>query len=463
MDRETDNISFDFPSQSYCNFVNKAIQIDGKTISQLVSPEHNVIFNNEKIQAKELLKVGKIREEQITQYILQQEQHKKTNITNDWIKLLTWVVTDATIIDFSKKNPNSKKCTIQWHLSKERKIKELEILLKSMNVQYTKTACKKTGINKLQSFYIRIYSDYAREINNKLNGIKQFPLEWKNFNREQLLVFLDTLKITDGTDDKYGKIRWNTTNKNDVDIIQESCFKNGVYFYFSTKHYNSGFKNGKQQYKCRICPREKQFSYYADIDEIEYNDNMYCWTMPKGNLIIRRNGKVCLTGNCNFDEIYKYPIEEWNGGKVHRIRKNIYHLMRGEIYTINEKKLFVFGGGYSIDKDWRVQHYHWTGNKCWWVQEFPNQQEIDNAFNNLEKNNWNVDYIFSHSAPTNILPMVQEFFISSAKANIDIVNSTLEEIRQKTKFNHWYFGHYHGEKDFDNFSMIYYTSKNIEL
>lgn len=171
-----------------------------------------------------------------------------------------------------------------------------------------------------------------------------------------------------------------------------------------------------------------------------------------------------LDGNHeNFDEIYKYPIENWNGGKVHKIRENIYHLMRGEIYTINEKKLFVFGGGYSIDKDWRVQHYHWTGNKCWWVQEFPNQQEIDNAFNNLEKNNWNIDYIFSHSAPTNVLPMVQEFFISSAKANIDIVNSTLEEIRQKTKFNHWYFAHYHGNKTFDNFSLLYETSKNIEL
>lgn len=165
----------------------------------------------------------------------------------------------------------------------------------------------------------------------------------------------------------------------------------------------------------------------------------------------------------NYNEIYKYPVETWNGGRIHRIRKNIIHLMRGEIYTINGKKILTFGGGYSIDKEWRIEHFRQTGRKCWWAQEFPTQEEIDNAFNNLEKNNWKVDYIFSHSAPTNCLPLIQEFFISGAKANVDIVNSTLETIRQKTQFEHWYFGHYHGRKDFDKFSLLYETSINLEF
>lgn len=165
----------------------------------------------------------------------------------------------------------------------------------------------------------------------------------------------------------------------------------------------------------------------------------------------------------NFDKIQSYPVEIWNGGKVHRIRKNIFHLMRGEIYIINGKKLFVFGGGYSIDKEWRLQNERYGGSKCWWEQEFPTQQEIDNALTNLEKNDWKVDYIFTHSAPTNVLPLISEFFISGAKANVDIVNSTLETIRQLTEFEHWYFGHYHGNKNFDNFSLLYETSQNLEI
>lgn len=31
----------------------------------------------------------------------------------------------------------------------------------------------------------------------------------------------------------------------------------------------------------------------------------------------------------NFDRLYGYPIENWQGGKVHKIRPSVLHLMRG--------------------------------------------------------------------------------------------------------------------------------------
>lgn len=43
-----------------------------------------------------------------------------------------------------------------------------------------------------------------------------------------------------------------------------------------------------------------------------------------------------------FKTLYSYPEEEWNGGKVHKIRKNILHLKRGEIFNIENKKFFTF-------------------------------------------------------------------------------------------------------------------------
>ena len=174
---------------------------------------------------------------------------------------------------------------------------------------------------------------------------------------------------------------------------------------------------------------------------------------------------VFVDGNHeNFPKIYSYPLEKWNNGIVHTIRNNIRHLMRGEIYTFGSKTFFSFGGGYSIDKEFRLGHEKIWGNKIWWEEEFPTQEEIDFAFRNLEEHNWEVDYIITHSAPTNILPLVSEFFISNAKADIDIVNSTLEKIRQKTTFDHWYFGHYHGNKEIDDkFTILYEISKNIEV
>ena len=32
----------------------------------------------------------------------------------------------------------------------------------------------------------------------------------------------------------------------------------------------------------------------------------------------------------NYTRLYNYPIEEWKGGKVHKIRDSVLHLMRGE-------------------------------------------------------------------------------------------------------------------------------------
>ena len=51
----------------------------------------------------------------------------------------------------------------------------------------------------------------------------------------------------------------------------------------------------------------------------------------------------------NYTRLYNYPVEEWHCGKVHKIRNSVLHLMRGEIFNINNKKIFTFGGAKSHD------------------------------------------------------------------------------------------------------------------
>ena len=51
----------------------------------------------------------------------------------------------------------------------------------------------------------------------------------------------------------------------------------------------------------------------------------------------------------NFTRLYNYPVEEWYGGKVHKIRDSVLHLMRGEIFNIDNKNFFTFGGAKSHD------------------------------------------------------------------------------------------------------------------
>lgn len=39
----------------------------------------------------------------------------------------------------------------------------------------------------------------------------------------------------------------------------------------------------------------------------------------------------------NFDRLYEYPVEEWHGGKVHKIRPSVIHLMRARYLKLKEK------------------------------------------------------------------------------------------------------------------------------
>lgn len=61
----------------------------------------------------------------------------------------------------------------------------------------------------------------------------------------------------------------------------------------------------------------------------------------------------------------------WNGGKMHRAGERVYHLMRGEVYTIYGDHYFIFGGARSVDKDRR------TEDVSWWKEEEPAPEELE--------------------------------------------------------------------------------------
>lgn len=172
----------------------------------------------------------------------------------------------------------------------------------------------------------------------------------------------------------------------------------------------------------------------------------------------------------NFNMLNEYPIEEWNGGKIHKISPNIYHLMRGQVFTINNKKFFTFGGASSIDKLQR------TENIDWWRDELPTYNEMNEGFDNLEKNNFEVDYILTHTCSshtindlyknssnflknTSLSPITKqnlEKFSNSQIKEFDIANKYFDEIKSITKFKHWYFGHFHMDLIINHSETIIY-------
>lgn len=147
----------------------------------------------------------------------------------------------------------------------------------------------------------------------------------------------------------------------------------------------------------------------------------------------------------NFDALATFPVEYWNGGKVHRIRKNILHLMRGQVFTIEGRKFFTMGGGYSIDKFLRKE------GVSWWKEEIPSDEEMEEALKNLEKHDYTVDYIITHAAPESTMNLIFPNHDPEKKLNL-----FLQEVMDRTTYTHWYFGHLHQENTYpQNITQLY--------
>lgn len=142
----------------------------------------------------------------------------------------------------------------------------------------------------------------------------------------------------------------------------------------------------------------------------------------------------------NFDMLESYPVTKWRGGKVHMIRPDIIHLMRGQVYTIYGKTFFTFGGGTSIDK------YRRREGESWWPQEIPSYDELDEAIANLKKHDNKVDFIITHSCDEKALWYPP---LRTRGTHMDVYpeNQMLSYFEDIVDYGHWYFGHYHLDGD----------------
>lgn len=151
----------------------------------------------------------------------------------------------------------------------------------------------------------------------------------------------------------------------------------------------------------------------------------------------------------NFSELYKYPIETWNGGKIHKLNDSVFHLQRGQVYTINQKKFFTFGGAMSYDIFYRLPEIDW------WKEELPNKVEENEGLSNLEKHYNNVDYILTHECPENVFEILKHYY-KYIKLESYSLKKYLKVISNLVNFKHWYFGHYHKDlKVAKKFTVVY--------
>lgn len=155
----------------------------------------------------------------------------------------------------------------------------------------------------------------------------------------------------------------------------------------------------------------------------------------------------------NHDRLHEMEVEEWHGGKVHKVRPSVLHLMRGQVFEIEGLRVFTFGGARSHDisdgilepDDPRIKKWSQDYSKLfrvrgvsWWERELPTPEELEVGIKNLDKVNWEVDWVLTHCASASTTAL-----ISAGGYSQDYFTQYLEEIKVGLKYKRWFFGHHH--------------------
>lgn len=215
------------------------------------------------------------------------------------------------------------------------------------------------------------------------------------------------------------------------------------------------------------------FGIWHDVNGRETKKLDELATLPFTILFVDGNHENFSRLTTEFEEVDFY------GGKAHKIRENIYHLERGYVFELQDKKFFCFGGASSHDiqdgildpndfkseEEFKKTYSKWwlegkmfrVKNQSWWEQEIPSAEEMNRGIENLKKNNNKVDFIISHCAPQSIAEVVGCGFYDSDK-----LTRYFDKINNTVSFEKWLFGHYHEDMNvFDKHVLLYYQFVRI--
>lgn len=177
----------------------------------------------------------------------------------------------------------------------------------------------------------------------------------------------------------------------------------------------------------------------------------------------------------NFSRLYggEFETVDFCGGKAQKVADKVYHLLRGEMYEIEGKTFFCFGGAASHDIDnlldpsadinWKRKRKELDRNfmpyrivgKSWWPEELPSESEKEYALDTLDKSGWKCDYVLTHTPPASV---VKAYGKATGEDYIpDDASLFLENVKENLDYRHWFSGHLHDNFDPSRKEHILYS------
>ena len=254
-------------------------------IDMMVSPDHrNVVFNDfnnnfnimtteEIIKQHNELKCGFYKKFKLSFNY----NGKGINLTDDEIRISVAIFADGCFY-----SPTSKKVLIS--VRKKRKRNRLIMLLENAGIDYNE------NLDGDGYYNIKFYPPIE-------GRVKQFPEEWYNCSQHQLQVIFDEAFKWDGYEKNNNE--YTTVIKSNADFIQFVCAATGhrgsIYIDNSFDKYTEKSYRVDWSDRAKAGIQEKKKKQIEFVKDVDYD---YCFSVPSTMLVLRRNNRIFITGNC---------------------------------------------------------------------------------------------------------------------------------------------------------------------
>lgn len=277
-----EKISFQKSEMVKFPFSGQMVFYEDKRISQISTTEHKMYFKN---HYKSEWRVGEISE--MLNYAhpaIPFNGYRQVQSNLDHIQLRVLIMIQADGHYTAEGN-------IKLSFSKLRKVERCKSLLRKAEICFN----LKEYMDKSKKRYV--FTIYSRHLPLWLRMFENKTFDTWLFD-ESADVFFDELVHWDGYQSAKNSIQYSTVNRKNADIIQAFAHLSGRACQMSIKKRSQVHNNWQDAYILDIWLRPKNaHQIQRKAKKIDYTGMVYCAMTPTGFFLVRRNGRVWVTGN----------------------------------------------------------------------------------------------------------------------------------------------------------------------
>ena len=353
------------------------------------------------------------------------------NLSSEEISLAGWILTDGNI--YKRTLDSGDEFTeITIYQSKEENLERIRNILNFLEISFyemvrdrgIKEICDRVLKKRpLKQHEFRIHAKSKSKVLSIIPEKGVLPVWAFDLNESQFEIFLDSLISGDGVwnyiingvrdKDKKGEKRCATLHgtKRFLDSVQVAAVQHGWR--------TSLVQNTRGDFVLNLTKKSTIYIEKNTIFLKPYLGVVWCLSVPHTNFMVRDNGRAYFTGNspavCARHKCW-IPDGTFEPGTG---------------------MMFV-GGGFSIDRAYRVE------NESWWADEELSVAELYSMVDDFVRN---VPHIMvTHECPASV---AKHLFQGHYKNDLMVSRTSqafqsMFEIHQPEK---WYFGHWHESRD----------------